>query len=335
MWRALSRSLLPIGVMVGIGMVLWGCRKDSASSLSVDKRGVSRANGERATHDRLYAVTQRLAPLRTIDLDKLSEKQKVLLRIPVKTQEIRDFLGEPEAWENAEISQVQLVLRFLIVQMDVAIADGQWGLAKQTVLDLVTFGQTLSRTGDVTHFEKAVTCCRAAARGVEQVLPHISPDEMPQLEKTLDDLRTQWGAVTQVVEAYRRRDTNRDPNLAELQERIGTYDVLRKRLETVAKKCQAFIVCAMAACRIYEKNHPMGDCSHVSTRVQNDAILNDLIDPFSGTGLRKKISSAGLVVYSVGPNLRDDGGVTGGDPGDIEATDTPDDIAVTVRCGTE
>ena len=204
--------------------------------------------------------------------------------------------------------------------------DGRTTDAVQSYLDTIRFGQEISRGGLVVEKLVGIACERIALLGLELLAPKLMREESRKLSKALEEIdrkREPWDAVLARYKTFTRR-TSSLPHLVWSQ--MFLQKVVREsnqRFERQAKSAEARLRLLMTDLAIRQFQSERGVYPNRLAELVPQFLKALPRDPFGTNGFIYRTQTNGFLLYSVGPDGKDDGGTpiaARGQSGDIPSS---------------
>ena len=204
--------------------------------------------------------------------------------------------------------------------------EGRSAEAVQSYLDSIRFGQEISRGGLTTEKLVGISCEGLGLRALKRLAPKLTSEESRKLTKALeaiDGRREPWEAVLRRQKAFTRRMGNfLEVTIGQLLLQPMIRETERKFRE-LAKTGEARLRLLMTDLAIRQFQSERGVYPNRLTELVPQFLQALPRDPFSTNGFIYRLQTNGFLLYSVGPDGKDDGGTPAaarGKNGDIPSS---------------
>ncbi|MBI3462956.1 MAG: hypothetical protein HY000_07825 [Planctomycetes bacterium] len=276
-------------------------------------------------YDRLWELGQKLSqPVPDADVATQAELQafvstnaavlreaRAALKLPFELPVGYESLGDLTLYS----SELRDVARALYAEGKLAELEGRTDDAVASYMDGVQLGRAILRDGLAVHYlvglavddlgasglrriRNSLTCIqsRALLAEIEQRFqPHPSPEPHLQRERIWERHALEWQGKLGAI----------------LRDFAGEEPFVRESLVKLHQRDQAWLnlLCTELALRCFQCDH--GRLPNTLTELTPEYLRTELEDPFSGRSLVYRPRGTQFQLYSVGDDLRDDGGKTG------------------------
>ena len=237
-------------------------------------------------------------------------------------QAVREGLKKPSAvpltnglnWVSLHLAQLSAhksIARLLVAEGMVHLQAGRTNEAARSFADCIKFAHAAHHRGLMIDNLVAIACQAIGAKQLVRVAPHVSPDMLRQIILDLLALDQSRESAAAIVQRDRESSRQTYGTLRMTWMRIVTH----KNLRAVEMNFEKTHARSIASLRLVTTE--LAARTHERTRGKPPIALTDLvpshlpgvpIDPFSQKPLIYRATSNAFLLYSVGPDGKDDGG---------------------------
>jgi hypothetical protein len=224
------------------------------------------------------------------------------------------------------LNGLRTLVGLLAAEGKLADHEGRTTDAVQNYLDAIRFGQELSRGGLVLEKFVGIACERAGLLGLVRQAPKLAAEESRKLSKALEEIdrkRELWEAILAREKTFRRR-TSSLPRLVWFQMFSQKEERERnQRSEDLAKAAEARLRLLMTDLAVRQFQSGRGVYPNRLSELIPQFLQALPRDPFGSNGFIYRPQTNGFLLYSVGPDGKDDGGTpvaAGSKSGDIPSS---------------
>jgi len=224
------------------------------------------------------------------------------------------------------LAGLKALVYLLAAEGKLAEQEGRTTDAVQSYLDAIRFGQEISRGGLVVEKLVGMACQELGLRRLRKLVPTLTPAESRKLGKALaeiDQKREPWEAVLRREKAFTRRmGSFLDVTIGQLLLRPMIRETDRKFQEH-AKTSEARLRLLMTDLAIRQFQSERGVYPNRLAELVPQFLKALPRDPFGTNGFIYRTQTNGFLLYSVGPDGKDDGGTpiaARGKSGDIPSS---------------
>lgn len=204
--------------------------------------------------------------------------------------------------------ELRTLLRAWAAEGRAAETDGRYDEACETYLDLIRAGAKTSRGGLLAEWILSRQFLREGLEGIQRVRGRLSPSKLRQAcaeLQSLEPMLERVGTAIQHDQIYAQHAYGWQARIRFLP--IFDFDTERfKRMEGVSFAQIRLLECDLAA-RCFQQQH--GAPPERLDELVPGWLPAAPLDPFSGRPLIYRREANGFLIYSVGPDQIDDGGV--------------------------
>jgi hypothetical protein len=228
--------------------------------------------------------------------------------------------------ETHHLIQLRKLAFQLIGEGKLAEIEGRRADAVQSYLDEIRFGQEVGRGGLMVEKLLGIACERVGLSVLQGLAPKLSSEESSKLTKALEEIdgrRERWEAVLRRQKAFTRRMGN---FLGITIVQLLLRDMLRegdRKFREEAKTAEARLRLLMTDLAIRQFQGERGVYPSRLAELVPEFLKALPRDPFGTNGFIYRTQTNGFLLYSVGPDGKDDGGTpiaARGKSGDIPSS---------------
>jgi hypothetical protein len=210
-----------------------------------------------------------------------------------------------------QIAAHKPVAQLLVAEGIVHLQEGRTNEAARSFADCIAFAHDAHRHGLMIDELVAIACQAIGAQRLVQVAPHVSPDELREILRELIALEQARESAAAIVQRDREWSRGVYGPLRSIWARIVTHKTLRA-VEVKFEKRHARSVAALRlvmtelALRGYQAKN--GKLPMALAELVPAWLPAVPLDPFSNRPLVYRVTTNSFLIYSVGPDGKDDQG---------------------------
>jgi hypothetical protein len=213
------------------------------------------------------------------------------------------------AYAGSELASLKRLAFLLIAEGRLAEKENHPADAARSYVDCIRFGNELSRGGLMINRLVGIACEAIGYRPLLSVLPTLSAEEMAEVARRLDEIRrasVPWEEVWRAERRYVGRIT-RIPFASALATPLLWSSKRKAQQKDSRMVAQLSLLITELALRRYHAEYGKPP---TQLKALSPQFLRDLpFDPFNGRPLVYRPQGTNWVLYSVGPDGVDHGGV--------------------------
>ena len=198
---------------------------------------------------------------------------------------------------------IRPVMRMFANSASVALADKNYQQAAQNLLDLIRLGAATSRGGNATCYEMGAVCVFQATTMFPSLLAGLGSGSAEELARELQQVQGAWESAEAAV--ARSLVTERS---ASVPMAPGAAEVLRQRMVVTEQAVHVHLDLCRAALHARSFEARTGHLPESLDAIASALTSGALEDRFSRKRLVYRKTNDGFLLYSVGPDHKDDGG---------------------------